>query len=72
MSGSDAAKSGSLTADLCRSVSGLCYEDLPPQIVEAVKLSLVDILGVTGGGARAAGVSEIIARMTKLEQSGIA
>lgn len=62
----------SVTAELCRRVGNLRYEDLPPHIVEAVKLSIIDILGVTGGGAIAPGVGEIIARLTSWEGSGSA
>jgi 2-methylcitrate dehydratase PrpD len=57
---------------LCAQVAGWRYETLPAPVVRMVKLFLVDALGVIGGGARAAGIPELNARLSRWETTGSA
>jgi 2-methylcitrate dehydratase PrpD len=57
---------------LCEAVSRLRYEDLPPAVVRALKSFLIDTLGVIGGAARAPGIPELHARLTRWERDGSA
>ena len=48
-------------ATLCRMALDLRYEDLPPEVVEHVKHTLLDSMAVTIGGSAMAGIPEIAA-----------
>ncbi len=57
---------------LCETVSRWRYEDLPPAVVRVLKSFLIDTLGVIGGAARAPGIAELHARLTRWERDGAA
>ncbi len=57
---------------LCEMVSRWRYEDLPPDVVRVLKSFLIDTLGVIGGAARAPGIPELHARLTRWERDGSA
>jgi len=57
---------------LCETVSRWRYEDLPPAVVRVLKSFLVDTLGIIGGAARAPGIPELHARLTRWERDGTA
>lgn len=61
-----------LSRQLCEAVSSLRYEDLPPTVVASVKRLTIDALGVIGGAARAPGIAELNARLSRWEPSGSA
>ena len=48
---SDSAASDGTTARLARFVAQTSYDDLPPDVVEAVKFVVLDTIGVTAAGA---------------------
>src|SRR5688572_30665368 len=57
---------------LCETVSRWRYEDLPPAVVDVLKSLIIDTLGVIGGAARAPGIPELNARLTRWERDGSA
>ena len=57
---------------LCETVLRWRYEDLPPAVVRVLKSFLIDTLGVIGGAARAPGIAELHARLTRWERDGAA
>ena len=57
---------------LCETVARWRYEDLPPEVVRVLKSFLIDTLGVIGGAARAPGIPELHARLTRWERDGAA
>jgi 2-methylcitrate dehydratase PrpD len=57
---------------LCETVARWRYEDLPPDVVRVIKSLLIDTLGVIGGAARAPGMAELNARLTRWERDGAA
>ncbi|MCC7484412.1 MAG: MmgE/PrpD family protein [Burkholderiales bacterium] len=57
---------------LCEAVARLRYEDLPPTVVSVLKALILDELGVIGGAARAPGIPELLARLTRWERDGSA
>jgi hypothetical protein len=57
---------------LCETISRWRYEDLPPAVVRVLKSFLIDTLGVIGGAARAPGMAELHARLTRWERDGTA
>ncbi len=57
---------------LCEMVSRWRYEDLPPEVVRVLKSLLIDTLGVIAGAARAPGIPELHARLTRWERDGSA
>jgi 2-methylcitrate dehydratase PrpD len=50
-----------LSRALAEGLAGLRAEDLPPELVQRVKLFLIDTFGVLGAAARAPGVREVTA-----------
>ncbi|MSO92998.1 MAG: MmgE/PrpD family protein [Rhodospirillales bacterium] len=60
------------TRDVCRTLAAVRYEDLPREVVERVKLFLLDTLGVLAGGAKAPGIDILIRRLTAWESQGTA
>ena len=61
-----------LSQELCKTVAGWSYEQLPAEVVETTKALLLDVLGVIGGAARAPGIPELNARLTRWESAGSA
>ncbi|MCP1119672.1 MmgE/PrpD family protein [Robbsia andropogonis] len=57
---------------LAKTLSALCFEDLPPEVVETVKAFTLDTLGVIGGAAKAPGMRALIGALTAWETDGIA
>ncbi len=47
-------------------------EDLPPDVVETVKLFVLDTLGVIGGATRAPGIAALNGRLSRWERDGSA
>ena len=58
--------------ELCDNIATWRYEQLPDAVVKTVKALIFDTLGVIGGAARAPGIPELNARLTRWEQSGSA
>src|SRR3990170_4646058 len=54
---------------LCETIALLTYEDLPREVIEMLKTL---IIGVFGGAARAAGIPELNARLSRWETQGSA
>jgi 2-methylcitrate dehydratase PrpD len=61
-----------LSLHLCRKIAGWRYEDLPANVLQTLKLLLLDTLGVIGGAVNAPGIRELNERLGKWEQSGSA
>lgn len=57
---------------LCEQLARWRYEDLPADVVHALKLFLIDTLGVIGGAANAPGIHELNQRLSKWEAAGAA
>lgn len=58
------------TRDVCRTLAEVRYEDLPPAVVERVKVFVLDTLGTLAGGAKAPGIDILIRRLTAWEKDG--
>jgi 2-methylcitrate dehydratase PrpD len=56
----------------CEAVAGIRYEDIPDDVILTVKLFIIDTLGVIGGAARAPGIAEIGAQLSRWEKDGSA
>ncbi len=65
-----AAVRDGLSAELCATLAGIGYDDLPADAVAAIKLFLLDTLGVIGGAAGAPGIPALNARLGKWEGHG--
>lgn len=61
-----------LSRRLCEAVENWAYDDLPADVVETIRLLVIDTLGVIGGAARAPGIAEINQRLAKWESGGSA
>ena len=57
---------------LCETIARLTYEDLPREVIEMLKTLIIDAFGVIGGAARAAGIPELNARLSRWETQGSA
>lgn len=57
---------------LCEAVSRWGYEDLPQEVVATLKRLILDALGVIGGAAEAAGMTELNGRLSRWEKAGSA
>src|SRR3970040_2366275 len=57
---------------LCETIARLTYEDLPREVIEMLETLIIDAFGVIGGGARAAGIPELNARLSRWETQGSA
>jgi 2-methylcitrate dehydratase PrpD len=57
---------------LCSTLAAWRYEDLPAEVLTMQKRCLADTLGVIGGAARAAGITELNARLARWEAGGSA
>lgn len=57
---------------LCETISRWRYEDLPREVVAALKSLIIDALGVIGGAAQAPGIPELNARLARWEKDGSA
>lgn len=57
---------------LCEAISRWRYEDLPREVVAALKLLILDALGVIGGAAQAPGIAELNRRLARWESTGSA
>lgn len=58
--------------NLCEAVSGWRYEALPQRVVTTLKALLLDEIGVIAGAAKAPGIPELNARLSKWETTGSA
>ena len=61
-----------LGRELCDVVAEWRYEDIPASVIRAVKMLLIDGLGVIAGAANAPGIKELNMRLTKWESTGSA
>lgn len=61
-----------LSRRLCEAVHSLRYEDLPPAVLAAVRRLILDALGLIAGAARAPGIPELNARLSRWESAGSA
>jgi 2-methylcitrate dehydratase PrpD len=61
-----------LSLQLCESIGEWRYEDLPQHVVRAVKLFLIDTLGVIAGAHGAPGIPELNRRLARWESGGSA
>lgn len=68
----DMTENRQLSLELCERLSQWRYEDLPSEVVDRLKLFLIDTLGVIAAAPRAPGIRELNARLGKWEQSGSA
>ena len=57
---------------LCEQLARWRYEDLPAEVVRALKFFLIDTLGVIAGAPNAAGIRELNQRLSKWETTGSA
>jgi len=57
---------------LCEQIARWRFEDLPADVVQTLKLLLIDALGVIGGAANAPGIRELNQRLAKWESAGSA
>ncbi|MBM3356479.1 MAG: MmgE/PrpD family protein [Betaproteobacteria bacterium] len=57
---------------LCESLAHWRYDMLPGPVVNTVKALVLDTLGVIAGGARAPGIAELNARLSRWETAGSA
>lgn len=57
---------------LCEEIARWRYEDLPAEVVQTLKLLVLDTLGVIGGAVNAPGIHELNGRLGKWESSGSA
>jgi 2-methylcitrate dehydratase PrpD len=57
---------------LCEEISRWRYEDLPARVIATIKSLILDALGVIGGAARAPGIPELNARLSRWERDGSA
>src|SRR5687768_7775511 len=57
---------------LCEAISRWRYEDLPREVIAALKLLILDALGVIGGAAQAPGIAELNRRLARWESTGSA
>ncbi|MGD9766539.1 MAG: MmgE/PrpD family protein [Pseudolabrys sp.] len=57
---------------LCEAVEHWTYDDIPADVVQTLRLLVIDTLGVIGGAARAPGIAEINGRLAKWENGGSA
>ncbi|PZO71242.1 MAG: hypothetical protein DI640_14495, partial [Sphingomonas taxi] len=60
----------SLGWEIASTLAALRYDDLPDDVVGAIKVFTLDTLGVIGGATRAPGMSELLAALTEWETSG--
>ena len=58
--------------NLCEAVSGWRYEALPQPVVSTLKALLLDEIGVIAGAAKAPGIPELNARLSRWETGGSA
>jgi 2-methylcitrate dehydratase PrpD len=65
-----AALRDGLSADICATLAGIGYDDLPDAVVERVKLFVLDTLGVIGGAASAPGIPVLTQRLGGWEGQG--
>src|SRR5688572_16558466 len=61
-----------LSRQLCDVVAGWRYDDIPASVIDAVKMLLMDGLGVIAGAANAPGIKELNGRLTRWEAGGSA
>ncbi len=66
------ARHEDLSRDLCAAVAAVRYADLPPPVVERLKLFLVDTLGVIRGATNAPGIAQLNRRLASWEPGGVA
>ena len=57
---------------VAEAASAIAYGDIPEDVLRTVKLFVVDTLGVIGGAARAPGIAELGARLSRWERDGSA
>ena len=60
------------TQALCEAVAGWRFEDVPREVVAALKSLLLDEIGVIAGAANASGIAELNARLGRWESNGSA
>ncbi|MEX2643653.1 MAG: MmgE/PrpD family protein [Acetobacterales bacterium] len=58
------------TRDLCARLASVSYDDLPHDVVQAVKLFVLDTLGCIGGAAGQPGLDAVLARLGQWETGG--
>lgn len=56
--------------ELAAAVASIEYANLPPEVIDTVKLFTLDTLGVIGGAATAPGMAELLATLSDLEDGG--
>jgi 2-methylcitrate dehydratase PrpD len=59
-----------LGASLAATLADLDWADIPPDLVQKLKLYVLDNLGVLGGAAHAAGITELNLALLAFEPSG--
>ena len=66
------ARHEGLSRDLCAAVAGMRFADLPPEVVDRLKLFLLDTLGVIRAATQAPGIAALNRRLETWEPSGSA
>lgn len=61
-----------LSRELCARAAALQFSDLPPEVVDRLKLFLMDTLGVVRGATSAPGIGALNRRLERWEPSGVA
>ena len=68
----DMTENRQLSLELCERLSRWRFEDLPAEVVDRLKLFLIDTLGVIAAAPSAPGIRELNARLSKWEPDGSA
>ena len=68
----DMTENRQLSLELCERLSQWRFEDLPADVVDRLKLFLIDTLGVIAAAPAAPGIRELNARLSKWEPNGSA
>ncbi|MDO8877679.1 MAG: MmgE/PrpD family protein [Pseudolabrys sp.] len=67
-----AAATDGISRRLCESLVDWSYDDLPTDVVQTIKLFVVDTFGVIGGAAKAPGMAELNRTLSRWETQGSA
>lgn len=67
-----AAATDGISRRLCEAVADWRYDDLPADVVQTIKLFVVDTFGVIGGAAKAPGIGELNRALSRWEAQGSA
>ena len=58
------------SAELCSTLSKICFYDLPPEVVSRIQLFLLDTLGTIGGAANVSTVRSLIKTLVAWNKHG--